>query len=77
MNNVVKPVYSDFFIIRRDIKSTSGYVLDILEPHKPTINDNLPKAKGFAEYTEAEPLIGCIQLIRKVNDGGIAKFKLL
>lgn len=77
MNNVIKPAYPDFIIIRRDLKSTSGYVIDILEPHNPTINDNLPKAKGFAKYAEAEPLIGRIQLIRKVRDGGIDKFKRL
>ena len=77
MNNEKKALYPDFIIIRRDLKSTTGYVLDILEPHNPTLNDNLPKAKGFAKYAEAEPAIGRIQLIRKVRDGGVEKFKRL
>ena len=77
MNNEKKPTYPDFIVIRRDLKSEAGYVIDILEPHDPTRNDNLPKAKGFARYAEAEPKIGRIQLIRKVRDGGVEKFKRL
>ena len=77
INNETKPAYPDFLIIRKDSKSQAGYVVDILEPHNPDFKDNLPKAKGFARYAEAEPKIGRIQLIRKVRDGGVEKFKRL
>lgn len=77
INNEKKPAYPDFLIIRKDDKSQAGYVIDILEPHNPDFKDNLPKAKGFARYAEAEPKIGRIQLIRKSKDGGKEKFKRL
>ena len=77
INNAIKPAFPDFLIIRKDDKSQAGYVIDILEPHNPDFKDNLPKAKGFARYAEAEPKIGRIQLIRKVKDGGKEKFKRL
>ena len=77
INNEIKPTYPDFLIIRKDDKSQAGYVIDILEPHNPDFKDNLPKAKGFARYAEAEPKIGRIQLIRKAKDGGKERFKRL
>ncbi len=77
INNEIKPAYPDFLIIRKDDKSQAGYVIDILEPHNPDFKDNLPKAKGFARYAEAEPKIGRIQLIRKAKDGCKEKFKRL
>ena len=60
-----KPTYPDFLIIRRD---GSEYVVDILEPHDPTRQDNLGKAKGFAEYARQNPGVGRIQLIRMQKD---------
>lgn len=60
-----KPTYPDFLIIRRD---GSDYVVDILEPHDPTRQDNLGKAKGFAEYARQNPGVGRIQLIRVQRD---------
>ena len=77
INNEIKPAYPDFLIIRKDDKSQAGFVIDILEPHNPDFKDNLPKAKGFARYAEAEPKIGRIQLIRKAKDGGKERFKRL
>lgn len=77
INNEIKPSYPDFIIVRKDYKSQVGYVIDILEPHNPEYKDNLPKAKGFARYAEAEPKIGRIQLIRKVKDGCKDRFKRL
>ena len=77
INNEIKPAYPDFLIIRKDDKSQADYVIDILEPHNPDFKDNLPKAKGFARYAEAEPKIGRIQLIRKAKDGGKDRFKRL
>ena len=60
-----KPTYPDFLIIRRD---GPDYVVDILEPHDPTRQDNLGKAKGFAEYARQNPGVGRIQLIRMQRD---------
>lgn len=60
-----KPTYPDFLIVRRD---GSDYVVDILEPHDPTRQDNLGKAKGFAEYARQNPGVGRIQLIRMQRD---------
>ena len=60
-----KPTYPDFLIIRRD---GSDYVVDILEPHDPMRQDNLGKAKGFAEYARQNPGVGRIQLIRMQRD---------
>ena len=60
-----KPTYPDFLIIRKD---GSEYVVDILEPHDPTRQDNLGKAKGFAEYARQNPGVGRIQIIRMQRD---------
>lgn len=60
-----KPTYPDFLFIR---KAGSEYVVDILEPHDPTRQDNLGKAKGFAEYARQNPGVGRIQLIRMQRD---------
>lgn len=60
-----KPAYPDFLIIRRDGQQ---YIIDILEPHNPTITDNLGKAIGFAEYARQNPGVGRIQLIRMKKD---------
>ena len=65
INGEMKPTYPDFLIIRRD---GSEYVVDILEPHDPTRQDNLGKAKGFAEYARQNPGVGRIQLIRMQKD---------
>ena len=71
-----KPAYPDFLVIRKD--EDGDYVVDILEPHDPSRNDNLPKAKGFAKYARQNPGIGRIQLIRKGKDAaGHDSFKRL
>lgn len=62
-----KPMYPDFLIIRKD--PDLDYIIDILEPHSPTYSDNLPKAKGMADYANNNPGIGRIQLIRKLETG--------
>lgn len=61
INNVTKPTYPDFLVVH---KAGNGYVVDIIEPHDPTRTDNLPKAKGFADYAKENPGIGSIQLVR-------------
>ncbi len=70
MNNENKPMYPDFIIVR---KVNDKYVLDILEPHNSSLKDNLPKAKGLAEYAQREPKIGRVQLIRLVSVHGVDK----
>lgn len=65
IDNEKKPTYPDFLIIRKD---NLEYVVDILEPHDPTRQDNLGKAKGFAEYARQNPGVGRIQLIRMQKD---------
>ena len=65
LNNDVKPMYPDFLIVR---KSGNDLVIDILEPHNQSLDDNLSKAKGLAKYAAAEQKMGRIQLIR-VTDG--------
>ena len=37
----------------------------MLEPHADVLNDNLGKAKGFADYVERNTGIGNVELIRK------------
>ncbi len=76
MDNVTKPAYPDFIIIRKD--EQLGYVMDILEPHNPDFKDNLGKAKGFAKYAGEEARIGRIELIRTGKDAsGKTRFKRL
>ena len=70
MDNEDKPMYPDFIIVR---KVNDKYVLDILEPHNSSLKDNLPKAKGLAEYAQREPKIGRVQLIRLVSVHGVDK----
>ena len=70
MNNENKSMYPDFIIVR---KVNDGYVLDILEPHNSSLKDNLPKAKGLAEYVQREPKIGRVQLIRLVSGHRVDK----
>jgi len=64
-DNIKKPMYPDFLIVRN---VNSEYVVDILEPHDPTRVDNLGKAKGFAAYAKENPGVGRIQLIRMKQD---------
>ena len=78
IDGVSKPMYPDFIIVRRDAMAASGYAFDILEPHNPSLADNLQKAKGLAKYAQAETKFARIQLIRKIKDSsGADKFKRL
>lgn len=70
MDGETKAMYPDFIVIRRS--EDSDYILDILEPHNPTLRDNLGKAKGLAEYARQNPGCGRIQLIR-MNESAIGK----
>lgn len=67
LRNEQKAMYPDFLIVRKD--EQLGYVFDILEPHNPSFDDNLAKAKGLAEYAKVNPGLSRIELIRKEKDG--------
>lgn len=66
---MINGFYPDFLIIRN--LPSIGYVIDILEPHRGDLTDNLSKAKALVEYAQAHPSapIGRIQLIREGRDG--------
>ncbi len=63
-NGIIKGFYPDFLIIRKD--EELRYVIDILEPHRPDLTDNLSKAKALADYAQKQPSapIDRLQLIR-------------
>ncbi|KGF09613.1 restriction endonuclease subunit R [Clostridiales bacterium S5-A14a] len=74
----MKPAYPDFIVIRKDPVMPGEFIIDVLEPHNPAFNDNLGKAKGFAEYARQNPGVGRIELIRKGKDAaGNTRFKRL
>jgi type III restriction enzyme len=60
-----KPFYPDFLIVRKE--NGGDYILDILEPHDPTRDDNVSKAKALAQYATENPCIGRAQLIRQTK----------
>lgn len=64
----MKRFFPDFLIIRNE--PSIGYVIDILEPHRGDLTDNLSKAKALVEYAQKQPSapIGRIQLIREGRD---------
>ncbi len=62
--------YPDFLIVRKE--NGGDYILDILEPHDPTRDDNVGKAKALAQYASDNPVIGRAQLIR-MSDGVAGK----
>lgn len=68
-----KPFYPDFIIVRKDAEA--GYVLDILEPHNESMDDNVSKAKALAQYAAENPIVRRVQLIRMARDAiGAAHF---
>ena len=75
-NGMVQGFYPDFLIVRRDPKV--GYVIDILEPHRGDLTDNLSKAKAMVEYAQKQPTapIGRLQLIREGKDSLTGKKRL-
>ena len=73
----VIPFYPDFLVVRKLMGI--GYVIDILEPHRDDLADNLSKAKALADYAQKQPSapIGRIQLIRLGKDGVTGAKRLL
>ncbi len=62
---IIKPFYPDFLIVRKE--NGGDYIVDILEPHDPTRDDNVSKAKALAQYATENPCIGRAQLIRVIK----------
>jgi len=61
----VRPMFPDLIIIRA--AGEASIAVDILEPHDPSLADNIEKAVGLAEFAEQHGhLFGRIQLIRKL-----------
>ena len=58
----MRQFYPDFLIIRKE--NGGDYILDILEPHDPTRDDNVSKAKALARYATENAVIGRAQIIR-------------
>lgn len=75
-NGMVKGFYPDFIIIR--YVDGIGYVIDLLEPHRPDLTDNLSKAKALADYAQNQPSapIGRLQLIREGKDNITGKRRM-
>lgn len=75
-NGIVKGFYPDFIIIRNI--AGIGYVIDILEPHRADLTDNLSKAKALADYAQKQPTapIGRLQLIREGKDNITGKKRM-
>lgn len=68
--------YPDMLIIRRH--PSGNYVVDVMEPHMPAFDDNLPKAKAFAQYGKDEAKVVRLQLIHEVTDAtGTKRFRRL
>ncbi|MBQ7634656.1 MAG: DEAD/DEAH box helicase family protein [Bacteroidaceae bacterium] len=55
--------YPDFLVVRRE--AGGGYLLDILEPHDATRDDNVGKAQALAQYAGENPSVMRAQLIRE------------
>ena len=75
-NGTIKGFYPDFIIIRN--VAGIGYVIDILEPHRADLTDNLSKAKAFVDYAQKQPSapIGRLQLIREGKDNITGKKRM-
>ena len=75
-NGIVKGFYPDFLIIRN--VTGIGYVIDILEPHRGDLTDNLSKAKALVDYAQKQPSapIGRLQLIREGKDNITGKKRM-
>jgi len=59
----IKPMFPDFVVVR---KLETEHLIDILEPHDPSLGDNFEKAIGLARFAEKHGhLFDRIELIRK------------
>ena len=60
-HGVTKNFFPDMLIVRR---TADGFVVDVLEPHRANITDNLGKAQALANYARDNPTVGRVELIR-------------
>ena len=72
-NGIVKGFYPDFLIIRNVVGI--GYAIDILEPHRGDLTDNLSKAKALVDYAQKQPS-GRLQMIREGKDSITGKKRM-
>lgn len=71
----VRPMFPDLVIVRQ---VEGGYAIDILEPHRPDLDDNFEKAVGLAKFAERHgALFGRIQLIRQQSTAGGERYMRL
>lgn len=71
----IRPMFPDLVVVR---KSGAELLIDILEPHDPSLADNFEKAVGLARFAERHgALFGRIQLIRKQSSAGGEHFARL
>jgi type III restriction enzyme len=69
-----RPTYPDFLVIRRN--KAGHYIVDLLEPHRPDLEDNWMKAKGLAQFASKHSFqFGRIELIR-VEDGQLRRLDI-
>jgi type III restriction enzyme len=69
------PMFPDFVVIRAE---GEGLVVDVLEPHRPDLDDNFEKAVGLAKFAQRHgALFGRIQMIRKKSSAGGEHFARL
>lgn len=71
----IRPMFPDLVVVR---KIGGDFVIDVLEPHDPSLSDNFEKAVGLAKFAEKHgALFGRIQLIRKQSSAGGEHFARL
>jgi type III restriction enzyme len=71
----IRPMFPDLVVVR---KVGAELMIDILEPHDPSLADNFEKAVGLARFAERHgALFGRIQLIRKQSSAGGEHFARL
>ncbi|MDP1647712.1 MAG: DEAD/DEAH box helicase family protein [Rubrivivax sp.] len=67
----VRPMYPDLVIVRQEGREMA---VDVLEPHDPSLADNVDKARGLARFAERHGAqFGRIQLIRKRTGPGASE----
>jgi type III restriction enzyme len=71
----IRPMFPDLVVVRQ---IGGEFVIDILEPHDPSLADNFEKAVGLAKFSDQHgALFGRIQLIRKQSSAGGEHFARL
>ncbi len=71
----IRPMFPDLVVVR---KVGGNFMIDVLEPHDPSLSDNFEKAVGLAKFAEKHgALFGRIQLIRKQSSAAGERFARL